>query len=408
MTVSTSETSIGGKREVATRAARGDIVAHWDDDDWYGPGRLSRQALPILQGLADITGLNDMPFMVLETGEFWSVSRELFRRLFVENISGGTLMFRRKLWVGHGPYPPISLREDVALMTRLIGAGARLCRLPSCDEYVYVRHRHNTWAFQEGRYLQPQDWTLAPEPACLAADRSFYFGDAPARPTIGAALDGPLVSCIMPTANRRPFVARAIRQFLAQDYPRRELIVLDDGEDCVADLIPPDPAIRYLRLDRRASIGEKRNQACELARGPLIAHWDDDDWMAPGWLASQVETLLREDADICGLDKVFFYAPETREGWRYVYDSAQPWVCGGTLCYQKAYWRQVRFRDTNIGEDNALVWTPHPKRIAINDHDELFIATIHPHNTSLKLTSGARWRRVPDGQLESFMQRAGG
>jgi glycosyltransferase involved in cell wall biosynthesis len=67
----------------------------------------------------------------------------------------------------------------------------------------------------------------------------------------------PLVSCIMPTANRRAFVPRAIQYFLRQDYPEKELVILDDGEDSVADLIPADPRIRYLRETRRRTIGAK-------------------------------------------------------------------------------------------------------------------------------------------------------
>ena len=63
-------------------------------------------------------------------------------------------------------------------------------------------------------------------------------------------------------------------------------------------------------------IGAKRNIACELAQGEVIAHWDDDDWMAPAWLGSQVETLLSKGAGICWLDKVLFCAPETRRGSR--------------------------------------------------------------------------------------------
>ena len=93
--------------------------------------------------------------------------------------------------------------------------------------------------------------------------------------------DLPLVSCIMPTYNRRRFVPEAIRLFLTQDYPKKELVVLDDGEDNIADLIPSRPQIRYVRLDCRHSIGAKRNIACEAARGEIIAHWDDDDWYAP-------------------------------------------------------------------------------------------------------------------------------
>jgi glycosyltransferase involved in cell wall biosynthesis len=90
----------------------------------------------------------------------------------------------------------------------------------------------------------------------------------------------PLVSCIMPTADRRRFVPQAIRRFLGQDYPCRELVVVDDGADPVADLIPADARIRYFRSEPGLSLGAKRNLACRLARGALIAHWDDDDWAA--------------------------------------------------------------------------------------------------------------------------------
>lgn len=46
------------------------------------------------------------------------------------------------------------------------------------------------------------------------------------------------ISCLMPTYNRRAFVPQAVDYFLRQDYPSRELIVVDDGTDPVEDLIP--------------------------------------------------------------------------------------------------------------------------------------------------------------------------
>jgi|SRR5271165_6786020 len=48
-----------------------------------------------------------------------------------------------------------------------------------------------------------------------------------------------LASCIMPTANRRRFVPQAIRYFLAQDYPSKEPIIVDDGDEAVGDLVGP-------------------------------------------------------------------------------------------------------------------------------------------------------------------------
>src|SRR3712207_6562734 len=103
----------------------------------------------------------------------------------------------------------------------------------------------------------------------------------------------PLVSCIMPTADRRAFVARAVEYFLRQDYAARELIDVDDGRDAVGDLVPADERVRYVRLDKKLTVGAKRNLACEAARGEVVAHWDDDDWHAPRRLSYQVGELLR-------------------------------------------------------------------------------------------------------------------
>lgn len=395
-------TSIGAKRNEAVRLARGELVAHWDDDDWYGEQRLSRQAAPLLHNIADITGINDMLFMARAQAEFWAPSRALFRRMFVENVSGGTLLFRRSLWETHGRYPATSLREDADFLLKVLGGGARLCRIPGRELHIYVRHDNNTWKFKEGQYLQQNAWTRVPQPQCLERDRDFYFPPAVPEPP-PAALARPLVSCIMPTADRRDFVPQAIRNFLAQDYGPRELIVLDDGRDSVADLIPEHEAIHYMRLDRKLTLGAKRNIACEMARGELIAHWDDDDWMAPGWLSSQVKALLGQGADICGLDKVFFYAPEGRRAWQYVYDGRSPWVCGGTLCYRREFWRGAPFADINVGEDNAFVWAPQHKRIVVNPDQHLYVARVHARNTSPKETLNRRWRSYPVEQVERLM-----
>src|SRR4029453_14452637 len=110
----------------------------------------------------------------------------------------------------------------------------------------------------------------------------------------------------MPTRDRRRFVGQAVAHFLAQDCPERELIVVDDGDDAIGDLLPADEGIRSIRLDRRATIGAKRNIACEAASGEVIAHWDDDDWMA-GWrVAFQGTTLGEKPAAFWGLWRAFF------------------------------------------------------------------------------------------------------
>jgi len=102
-------------------------------------------------------------------------------------------------------------------------------------------------------------------------------------------LKQPLVSCIMPTYNRRAFVPHAIRFFLEQDYDNKELLIVDDGTDSIKDLVPGHPQIRYINFSKTMTLGEKRNFCVKEGRGDLIMHWDDDDWYPQDRIRRQVE-----------------------------------------------------------------------------------------------------------------------
>lgn len=397
--------SIGAKRNQGVAASAGSFIAHWDDDDWYSSGRLAAQLEPLLSNVADISALNDTLFLDLQRLEFWACSSSLFKRMFVEGVHGGTLVYRRNIWGASCLYPNSSLREDADFMRGAMRRGARLCRMPGHTLFIYLRHGMNTWKFQEGGYLDPEQWRRVPEPEFFLPDRSYYQSlPSSAERTVPDSAR-PMVSCIMPTAGRRKFVPGAIHNFLKQDYPRRELIVVDDGEEPVADLIPIADNIRYIRLNQKFSVGNKRNMACEAATGEIIVHWDDDDWMAPQWVRSQVDTLLATQADVCGLNQIFFISPEQRKAWRYIYDGGKPWVYGGTMAYTKSFWRRNRFLDMNVGEDNAFVWGKEPKILATHDGYSCYVAIIHSGNTSPKNVGGRRWHEYSYAEIEHIINR---
>lgn len=275
--------SIGVKRNRACELARGEIIVHWDDDDWYAPHRIRVQVEPLLAQEADISGLTDTVFFELDTWQFWRCKRPLHRRLFVENVHGGTLTYWRYIWQERSRFPDRSIAEDAIFLRRAVRRGARVKKLSNVGLFLYVRHKENSWSFSCGRYLDPSGWQQTEEPTLSEADRAFYARHSPAYsskmergdPSLPAqeiSIDLPLVSCIMPTADRRPFVPQAIDCFLQQDYPSRELIIVDDGADEIVDLIPNEECIRYFRLDKRESIGSKRNFACQHAKGEIIVH----------------------------------------------------------------------------------------------------------------------------------------
>src|SRR5205807_10283597 len=116
------------------------------------------------------------------------------------------------------------------------------------SSFVYVRHTTNAWQLRLGTHLDPAGWQKA-DPAVFIppADIAFYAAISPAASSPAT----PLVSCIMPTYNRRPFVPQAIQYFLRQDYINKELVIVDDGTDSVSDLVPAGERIRYIRLNAK-------------------------------------------------------------------------------------------------------------------------------------------------------------
>jgi hypothetical protein len=216
--------------------------------------------------------------------------------------------------------------------------------------------------------------------------------------------EGTQVSCIMPTFNRRRFVPLAVRWFLAQDWEHRELIVVDDGTEPVGDLLPDDSRIRYVRLDRRHSLGAKRNLACQAARGDLIVHWDDDDWSAPTRLSYQVASLLRASASVCGLTRVYYHQPGTGRSWQYVYPAGQrPWVSGNTLCYARDSWRRNPFPDINVGEDARFLWSDPSRKLLVLDDPSFFVACVHDTNIDPKRVHHRFWHSHPTDAIRALM-----
>jgi glycosyltransferase involved in cell wall biosynthesis len=208
-------------------------------------------------------------------------------------------------------------------------------------------------------------------------------------------LSNPLVSCIMPTRDRPFFAQQAIEYFLRQDYTDRELVIVDDGTRDIADLIPrADSRVRYMRRDKVLSVGEKRNLALELSRGEYIAHWDDDDWIAPDRLSRQMREIQDAAADVTGLRSVLYYKADCGEAWTYSYpESGRPWLHGATLLYKRQLGVQHQFPEINVGEDSGFLRRIAGARFHTTSDPRFYVGIIHGGNTGGKNTTGPCWRR---------------
>ncbi|HME08827.1 MAG TPA: glycosyltransferase family A protein [Bryobacteraceae bacterium] len=102
----------------------------------------------------------------------------------------------------------------------------------------------------------------------------------------------PLISCVMPTYGRPNYVDEAVGMFVQQDYPAKELVILND---CPGQVFHSDRAdVRVINYDTRfPTLGEKRNVSVEFAQGEYIAVWDDDDAYLPWRLSFSYSELQR-------------------------------------------------------------------------------------------------------------------
>jgi len=139
--------------------------------------------------------------------------------------------------------------------------------------------------------------------------------------------DLPLISCVCMTYNRAPthlhLLEETIESFLRQTYPNKELIILNDtpGQELVCDA----PGVRIVNAPERfKTLGAKARASFDLARGPLIAPWDDDDINLPWRLSLSYEQL--GDADYFNAGRYWYFNPR-----EYHSDQSSGYAFNGSL-----------------------------------------------------------------------------
>jgi glycosyltransferase involved in cell wall biosynthesis len=173
----------------------------------------------------------------------------------------------------------------------------------------------------------------------------------------------PLVSCIMPTKNRRQWVEQSLKMFAEQTYERRELVILDDGDDGLEEVCKGVPGVVHARLSKWASMGEKRNLACEIASGDYIACWDDDDIQHVDRLTRQMDVMRPKWwVDACGVDQAYYLDARSSKTYWYQYclQPLPPFVLGNSLCFRRSFWDKKKFEHVGGNEDMRFQFT-HPR-----------------------------------------------
>jgi hypothetical protein len=159
--------SIGAKRNLGCELAHGDLVAHWDDDDWSAEWRLSYQVAGLERAGADVVGLSRLLFYEPGRRRAWRYEWPASARPWV---SDGTLLFTRDLW-RRNPFPDTSKGVDCRFLWN--GRLKRVHALPDERFYVAMIHPANTSPKNTSHRLWRAHEPAAVE-ALLDGDAAFY------------------------------------------------------------------------------------------------------------------------------------------------------------------------------------------------------------------------------------------
>lgn len=127
-------TGIGEKRNFGCSQAGGEIVAHWDDDDWSESGRLEDQVQRLVSSGMAVTGYHSMRFT--DGQRWWKYEGT------PDYIIGTSLCYWKSWWEAHR-FPALQVGEDNAFRTEAFEA-RKLIAVDAGDRMYATNHPGNT------------------------------------------------------------------------------------------------------------------------------------------------------------------------------------------------------------------------------------------------------------------------
>ncbi len=137
--------TIGELRNHGVKMAAGEIIAHWDDDDYSAPDRINDQVTRLMFSGKAVTGYSSMVFE--SDTEKW-----MFTAL--SNFAIGTSLCYRRDFALANPFPPIQVGEDAQFCNKARDM-KQLVSVPAMDMMRASIHPGNT----SPRILKGDNWT---------------------------------------------------------------------------------------------------------------------------------------------------------------------------------------------------------------------------------------------------------
>lgn len=141
----TGSLDIGQKRNFGCERAAGEIICHWDDDDYSAPGRIQDQISRLIESGNAVTGYRSMKFT---DGTRWWLYRG------VPQYALGTSLCYRRSWWEQYKFPAKQVGEDNHFV-EIAAAAGQMISVDAGDLMYATIHGGNT----SPRNLSGSSWT---------------------------------------------------------------------------------------------------------------------------------------------------------------------------------------------------------------------------------------------------------
>jgi hypothetical protein len=216
--------------------------------------------------------------------------------------------------------------------------------------------------------------------------------------------DCPPITIVTPTYNRKEWIDIAFHNLLATDYPHNKIewIVIEDNEKTPHfasekiisfQIQVPKISIKYIPIEGRMTIGEKRNHAIEHASHDIILFMDDDDHYPTtsfrrrvAWLLHGTKAGRKGDATIACCTTLALY--DLQRGVSAV--NVPPFdiplaqrISEATLTFKKSAWIERRFPNVSLSEGEEWIQGRENQVIEIPPQ-QIIVAFSHGKNQSAR------------------------
>ena len=222
--------------------------------------------------------------------------------------------------------------------------------------------------------------------------------------------DCPSITIVTPTYNREKLIEIAFHNLLITDYPQDKIewIVIEDNEKTPHmasekiisfQIQVPKIQLKYIPIEGRMSIGEKRNHAIEHASNDIILFMDDDDHYPEtsfrrrvAWLTKGTKCGQTGKASIACCTTLALYDLKFGTSAVNVPPFDIPFakrISEATLTFKKSAWLERKFPNVSIAEGEGWI-AGREEQVIEMPPQQIIVAFSHGNNQSS--------RRIPPSE----------